>query len=101
MLLIGTKLDLVMHSPHIREVETDAGEEVMRSRSNIIEYAEVSAKEGINLDLSFLKLAEELKRREDIQRGCSCEHKLSTVYPRRLDTVQVDKQSQKSGCCTS
>ena len=99
MLLIGTKLDLVLHNPHIREVETSSGEEMKRIKTNIIEYAEVSAKEGMNVDLSFLKLAEELKKRADILKGCNYDHHLSNVYPRHIDTVQVDRESQSKGCC--
>ena len=98
VLLIGTKLDLVTHNPHIREVESSSGIEMKRQRTNIVEYAEVSAKEGMNIDSSILKLAEELKRRTDMFKGCD-KHNLSNVYPRQLDTVQADKESRNKSCC--
>lgn len=100
VLLIGTKLDLVLHNPHIREVETRSGEELQTIRRNIIEYAEVSAKEGMNVDASFLKLAKELKKRVDVGSGnCKLEQNFSNVYSGHRDTVQVDKESRTGGCC--
>ncbi len=72
-----------------------------RTRTNIIEYAEVSAKEGTNIDAAITKLGQELKKRVDILKGCgSYDHNLSNVYPKHIDTVQVDKESQHNGCCS-
>ncbi len=99
MLLIGTKLDLVTHNPHVREVESSSGENMKQERTNIIEYAEVSAKEGMNIEESFSKLAEELKKRLDLMNRCGYQPNLSNVYPRHLDTVQVDKESRHTSCC--
>ena len=55
------------HNPHLREVETSSGKNLMQQKTKIVHFEEISAKEGINVDAAFMALARKLKEKVELQ----------------------------------
>lgn len=97
MLLIGTKLDLVEHNPHLREVEKLSGKNLMEGKNKIVHFEEISAKDGINVESAFSTLARKLKEKvEALECASSSEYYMHRTPP--IVTTNADNDA-KGGTC--
>lgn len=94
IVLIGTKLDLVTQNQQIREVAESSGQTFADTNSNVLAYIEVSARQGINVESAFLRLARGIK--ENSEKATICEPE---SYSCTMDTVTTDLNARKTSCC--
>ena len=97
VLLIGTKLDLVEHNPHLREVDKLSGTNLMQRKTKIVHFEEISSKDGINVDSAFTALARKLKEKFEAQECPVTDgynmHRTAPIVTTNADTVA------KTGAC--
>lgn len=106
IMIVGTKVDLVNHNPHQREVERSTAENLSKSRSQIIGFYETSARDNIHVDNAFKELTRALLQRHTEERTLaihSLHNLMVTANSGEHDSVkqvhQLDKQDRRKCFC--
>ena len=94
IMLVGTKLDLVTHNPHQREVEQSMAENLSKSKRQIVGFYETSARDNIHVQDVFVELAQALLKKHTEDRTVTI-HNLQNLAGSSVDSSEINVHRQR------